>query len=538
MDNGYDNNNRDIPENNSSGNSPEGNLQKDLRDNWYRVDSTKDKEDRTSQPSGRDTGAPVNNSEPGQPTSERGNVFVNRNQSASGVYSAQQSFYGNPQGEYTSGNRQNPGAQYGNGYYRQQQYQQYRPQNQNPYEPHNGFGGGYGYTAQPPQSPNSLKKEKRGASKGFVIGMVALGMVICLLIGAFSAAAYYEMLGNNVSKPAGSGSVIVQHESSGETPVITDKGDAAYVASVAANSVVEVTTETVSTDSYFGQYVTQGAGSGVIISSGDEGTYIITCAHVIEGATTVKVTLKDGTQYESSFTASDSQTDIGIIKINVSGLSAVTIADFSQVVVGEGVVAIGNPLGELGGSVTNGIVSALDRDIIIDGTAYHLLQTNAEINPGNSGGGLFNMEGKLIGIVNAKSSGDNVEGLGFAIPIDEAMKVAKELIENGYVTGRVKLGFSLIEVQSQEDVYYWWKYSKYFTDYGVYIIESESDDFYLGDRIVAINSITVSSTSDIKNMLLDFEVGETVTVTVSRLNSKNQSEIFNIDLVLTEVNAK
>lgn len=148
------------------------------------------------------------------------------------------------------------------------------------------------------------------------------------------------------------------------------------------------------------------------------------------------------------------------------------------------------------------------------------------------------MEGKLIGIVNAKSSGDNVEGLGFAIPIDEAMKVAKELIENGYVTGRVKLGFSLIEVQSQEDVYYWWKYSKYFTDYGVYIIESESDDFYLGDRIVAINSITVSSTSDIKNMLLDFEVGETVTVTVSRLNSKNQSEIFNIDLVLTEVNAK
>lgn len=118
------------------------------------------------------------------------------------------------------------------------------------------------------------------------------------------------------------------------------------------------------------------------------------------------------------------------------------------------------------------------------------------------------------------------------------MKVAKELIENGYVTGRVKLGFSLIEVQSQEDVYYWWKYSKYFTDYGVYIIESESDDFYLGDRIVAINSITVSSTSDIKNMLLDFEVGETVTVTVSRLNSKNQSEIFNIDLVLTEVNAK
>lgn len=203
MDNGYDNNNRDIPENNSSGNSPEGNLQKDLRDNWYRVDSTKDKEDRTSQPSGRDTGAPVNNSEPGQPTSERGNVFVNRNQSASGVYSAQQSFYGNPQGEYTSGNRQNPGAQYGNGYYRQQQYQQYRPQNQNPYEPHNGFGGGYGYTAQPPQSPNSLKKEKRGASKGFVIGMVALGMVICLLIGAFSAAAYYEMLGNNVSKPAG-----------------------------------------------------------------------------------------------------------------------------------------------------------------------------------------------------------------------------------------------------------------------------------------------------------------------------------------------
>ena len=113
---------------------------------------------------------------------------------------------------------------------------------------------------------------------------------------------------------------------------------------------------------------------------------------------------------------------------------------------GEGVIAIGNPLGELGGTVTNGIVSALAREVEIDGQAMTLLQTNAAVNPGNSGGGLFNMKGELIGVVNAKSGGDNVENIGFAIPIDAAYDIACELITHGYVTGRVELGLSLVDV--------------------------------------------------------------------------------------------
>ncbi len=385
------------------------------------------------------------------------------------------------------------------------------------------------------ENAKSKNKSKNFASKGFVVAIISLGMVFSLAIGL--------VVGSTLNKNGSSGMIsggnvqIVYAESTEDEPV-TDKGDAAYVASKVANTVVEVSTETVSTHSYFGQYVTQGAGSGVIISSGEQGSYIITCAHVINGATRITVTLKDGTSYEASLIKGDSQTDIGIIKIDVSGLDVATVADFSKTVVGEGVVAIGNPLGQLGGSVTNGIVSALDRDIIIDGTTYNLLQTNAEINPGNSGGGLFNMEGELIGIVNAKSSNEEVEGLGFAIPIDEAIKVATQLIESGYVKGRVQLGFKLIEINesnANQIISQYLMYSRYFTDYGIYIMESESSDFKLGDRIVALDKIKPKSISDLKSMLTEYEVGETVTVTVSRLNSKGQDEIIDINLVLTEL---
>ena len=428
-------------------------------------------------------------------------------------------------GQNTGYQNPRPGGAYGAGAYQ---------------TPGTGYGSGtpYGTGVRPPYPPTPAVSQpvKKGASHGFVIGMTCLGMVICLIIGAIGGAFLYRAIPASAGTPSPSGSggtVVIRHETS-ETPTVTDKGSAAYVASVAADTVVEVTTETVVRDSYFGQYVTQGAGSGVIVSSGDNGTYILTCAHVIEKATAVSVKLRDGTEYKSSLTALDTDTDIGIIKIDVSGLPTATVGDFSKVVVGQGVVAIGNPLGELGGSVTDGIISALDRDIMIDGTTYHLLQTNAEINPGNSGGGLFDMEGKLIGIVNAKSSGDNVEGLGFAIPIDDAVRISTQLIENGYVTGRVKIGVSLIEVKSESDVQYWWKYRQYFTDYGVYIVESETDAFETGDRLIALDSITVNSISELKEMLLEHEVGDTVTVTISRLNRNGRAEMKDVQIVLTE----
>ena len=393
-----------------------------------------------------------------------------------------------------------------------------------------------------PRYPNAMpyqppkQSAKPAASKSFVVVMMCITIATSFILGCLGGAMF---TGNNTSSTLpnleGGNTVVIQHESKEERPVITDKGDAAYVASLVADAVVEVTTETVTNNTIYGQYIAEGAGSGVIISSGKNGSYIITCAHVIEGAKTVRVRLKDGTEYTAASIACDAETDVGIIKLDVSNLPTVTIADFSQVVVGEGVVAIGNPLGELGGSVTNGIVRALERSVIIDGTSYNLLQTNAEINPGNSGGGLFNMEGKLIGIVNAKSAGESIEGIGFAIPIDKAMEIATQLIENGYVTGRVKLGFMLVEITNESGIMQFrQQYGIPITSTGVYIVESESKLFKTGDRLVALDSITVDSLNDLKSMLHDYEVGQTVTITVSRLNANNRAEMIDIDLVLTE----
>ncbi|MBE6637371.1 MAG: trypsin-like serine protease, partial [Ruminococcaceae bacterium] len=388
--------------------------------------------------------------------------------------------------------------------------------------------------AAPYQPPKPAAKP--AASKGFVVIMMCITIAASFILGCLGGAMFTnDNTAATLPNLDSGNTVVIQHESKEEEPVITDKGDAAYVTSLVADAVVEVSTETVTNNSIFGQYVTEGAGSGVIISSGKDGSYIITCAHVIEGAKTVRVRLKDGTEYTATSIASDAETDVGIIKLNVSNLPTVTIADFSQVVVGEGVVAIGNPLGELGGSVTNGIVSALERSVIIDGTSYNLLQTNAEINPGNSGGGLFNMEGKLIGIVNAKSAGESIEGIGFAIPIDSAMEIATQLIENGYVTGRVKLGFMLMEITNESGIMQFrQQYGIAINTTGVYIVESESKLFKTGDRLVALDSNTIDSLNDLRGLLQNYEVGETVTITVSRLNANNRAEMIDIDLVLTE----
>ncbi|NLY69167.1 MAG: trypsin-like serine protease [Clostridiales bacterium] len=317
--------------------------------------------------------------------------------------------------------------------------------------------------------------------------------------------------------------------------VMTGVTDISEITAKIAHTVVEITTEAMTTSAFFGQYVTKGAGSGVIV---DPTGYIITCAHVIDGATTITVKTNNGNTYEAKLIGTDSQTDIAVIKIEPNEgetFHAATIGDSDKLVVGQPVIAIGNPLGELGGTVTNGIISATSREIEIDGQTYYLLQTNAAINPGNSGGGLFDIAGNLIGIVNAKSSGAGIEGLGFAIPSNTALDIAKELIEKGYISGRPKLGFVLFEVNDTQDYMQYWRYNRYINDYGVYIAESESPDFKVGDRIIAIDDVTISSIADIKSLLGDYKVGDTVTVTISRIDeSGRRSNKLEIPLTLTE----
>ena len=294
-----------------------------------------------------------------------------------------------------------------------------------------------------------------------------------------------------------------------------------------ADSVVEITTETVQTSIWMGQYVSKGAGSGVII---DESGFIVTNNHVIEGASNVIVRLTDGSEFEATLIGTDAAADIAVIKINPvdKKLTAAPLGSSADLVVGEDVIALGNPLGSLGGTLTTGIISATERSITIDGEEMVLLQTNAAINPGNSGGGLFNMAGQLIGVVNAKASGEDIEGLGFAIPIDFAHTIIEDLINYGYVRGVVDHGLILLDVTEQN---LFAAYSKYgIRSTGVVIMESVyTDELKYGDIIASINGEEVTSSADVNMILKRYSVGDTVTVSVMR-----QGQIVDAKLTLAE----
>ena len=293
---------------------------------------------------------------------------------------------------------------------------------------------------------------------------------------------------------------------SAATLVVIDLAD---IVDETSPSVVEVFTETKQVSSWFQEYVTEGAGSGVILS---EDGYIVTNHHVIDGANTIKVRLSNGQAYTAVLTGTDEKTDLAVLKINVSGLPAAKLADSSTVRVGDFVIAIGNPLGELGGTVTEGIISAKDREVTIDGETMTLLQTSAAVNPGNSGGGLFNLDGELVGVVNAKSSGDDIEGLAFAIPANTVKEITQELIQHGYVTGRPQLGISVAQITKPG-----MGRQTYYSTPGLYITQSSVDNgLKAGDRIIKIDGTTINNAADVSTVLDRHSVGDVVEVIVSR----------------------
>ncbi len=301
-------------------------------------------------------------------------------------------------------------------------------------------------------------------------------------------------------------------------PTVNEELSISQVAALTADSVVEIKTEAAVYNNFMQQYVTSGSGSGVILTADG---YIITCYHVIGNVPRIIVRLNNGEEYEASLVGQDVDNDIAIIKIKATSLSPVVIGNSSLMVVGDTVVAIGNPLGELGGTVTSGILSALDRKITIDGTSMNLMQTNAAVNPGNSGGGLFNAYGELIGIVNAKTSGNSIEGIGFAIPIDTIKDTIQQIIEKGYVTGKRMLGITIIEVNDEQTA------TQYgVSEYGVYITSIAADSLALevglkvNDRIVALNNIEIKSVAELQQLYRNSLVGETVTIKVMRNNKE------------------
>ncbi|MBO4384762.1 MAG: trypsin-like peptidase domain-containing protein [Clostridia bacterium] len=264
-----------------------------------------------------------------------------------------------------------------------------------------------------------------------------------------------------------------------------------------------------------------GSGSGVLITSDG---YIVTCNHVVEGSANIYVYLNDGSQYTAELIGNDPVTDIAVIKLNASGeeFPCATLGVSEGLRVGETVYAIGNALGTLSNTVTDGIISGLDRDIEIDGQSMTLLQTSAAINSGNSGGALFLHDGTLIGVVNAKTSGTTstgatIEGLGFAVPIDLAKPIITDIMTYGYVTGRPYLGVST------KNVSYGYGMFSYTTYPQVVTVVEGSPAAKAGvrenDIIVKINGETVSSSTALRVRINSFSVGDVITLTILRGNS-------------------
>lgn len=292
--------------------------------------------------------------------------------------------------------------------------------------------------------PTRSPKGARGKGTAIILAAAILFSALCgvggLLIGR-------NLSGDTTQSPpsenGGGGAFdgknnIIMQESNSSAAVLD--GSVTRVVEKCAESVVEIITtpykSSISTKS--------GAGSGVIIGEDEDGsgTYIVTNNHVVEGNfTVITVRTVDGKEYTADIVGSDWQSDVAVLRIAKSGLAKATWASSEDLALGQSVFAIGNPLGALGGSVTRGIISGVERTIAVDGVPMKLLQIDASINPGNSGGGLFDLNGNLIGIVNAKSVATNVEGIGFAIPADYAKQMVTELCEKGYVSDRVDLGF-------------------------------------------------------------------------------------------------
>ena len=386
-----------------------------------------------------------------------------------------------------------------------------------------------------PQDAQPPKKKKKFNGKRVARSAVALVLAAAMgFAGGFVGAKF-----------GGSGKVVIQQVAPSSTADSASGSDSSItaasssgssltteqVADLVSPSVVVITTEQVvySQWSWYGQnQVESGAGSGVIISSDG---YILTCAHVVDGASTITVTIGDK-DYTATLVGEDTTSDIAVIKIDADGLTPATVGNSDSLKVGQSVMAVGNPLGELGGTVTSGIVSALNRSVTIQGSSsvntMSLIQMDASVSPGNSGGGLFNMNGELVGIVNAKSSSSDAEGLGFAIPINDAIKVAQELLENGYVTGRPYLGITYLAVTDAQTA------SQLGVNaYGVYVVEvvkggpAEKAGLQAGDRIVSVDGTEIASKDDLGTLMQKHAAGDTLSITIAR---DGQMQTVNVTL--------
>ena len=387
-----------------------------------------------------------------------------------------------------------------------------------------------------PNSQEPKKPEKKGKITGKLVALLLAVAIVGSVGGSALTAAIAGIHQDKNTEDATEGVTgttdvtqesqdqadyqLVNHELPDTLPT-NDTGKSlteSEVYALTVNSVVGITTE--ATTNVFGQQaVSANAGTGFILS---EDGYIITNQHVVEGADTIKVALYNGESYDAELVGGDSSYDIAVLKIEAEGLQPVSVGNSDDLQVGESVVAIGNPLGELTWTMTNGIISALNREINTDGSAQNIqtmIQTNAAINSGNSGGPLFDMDGNVIGVTSAKysgstTSGTSIEGLGFAIPINDALRVAYDLVEYGYVKGAY-LGVSLRDLTTDTASYY-------SLPVGPRVEEvtegscAEKAGVQVGDIIISFNGVDVESYNDLAGQLKKVNAGDTVEMVVYR----------------------
>ena len=390
---------------------------------------------------------------------------------------------------------------------------------------------------------SQAKPKKRNLFARRSLAVVVIATCVALLFGVGARLGYYfgadgTLTPNNPATTSPSGentytppSVTVALQQ-WESPEVSDEvGTYVYVNQKASPSVVSIITEAISYNVFYGNYVESGAGSGVIIARSGNYYYIITNNHVVDGYSNIIVyTADNNTEKGATATVigTDWTNDIAIIRIeSEKELTLAEPATSASVVAGQSVAAIGNPLGKFSGTITPGIISSASRELEIEGVNMKLLQHSASVSPGNSGGGLFNMQGQLIGIVNAKSSGSGVEGIGFAIPIDTAIRVANDIINIGYATGIPYLGISFNTSMYVAS----YQYNDELTSSGQQTIEEN-------DVLVAIDGKTVTSAEGIRSVLSRKNIGDKVKLQLMRLvkadGYRSTYEPYEVEVIVHE----
>lgn len=369
--------------------------------------------------------------------------------------------------------------------------------------------------AEPVVTDTPVQPKKHHGGVGRVVALILSCAVISAACGFGGA-----ILAQNGSR---TGKTTVQQSNRTAANVSVKKVDGQTLMSPAevyastVNSVVSINCSAVSTNIFGQQTESASSGSGFIYTADG---YIVTNQHVVANASSINVTLYNGDTYPATLVGSDSDYDVAVLKIDAKDLPAVTLGSSTDVNVGDTVMAIGNPLGELTFSMSQGIVSCVNRAINVEGTPFNMIQVDASINPGNSGGPLMNLYGEVVGIVSAKYSSyanTTVEGLGFAIPINDVQSIIKDIIENGSVGNKAYMAITAGTMTQQMAAQY-----KINATEGVFVYSVEDGGagdkagLKLGDVITKLNDTQITSMEDLSAAKKGFKAGDTVTLTVLR----------------------